>query len=213
VVAGLPFCAATLARTLGSERWLVRELDFNAEGNLGAWFQSTLLLTCAALIAGVALDAWRTNRALGRRWAILGLLFALLAGDEVAGLHEQLSGILRRRFEPTGLLYHAWVVPGMALVLATGAFVVPLLRSMGTRLRRLALAAAVLYVGGALGLEMLGGFLATRGLPWRSFANPAMVLEECLEFVGCVVFIHALAALLAARQARFGFLDDERPSR
>jgi hypothetical protein len=55
---------------------------------------------------------------------------------------------------------------------------------------------AALYIGGAIGMEMLGGYLAyTTGMKSVSYLI-VTTLEESLEMLGIVVFIHALISYI-----------------
>ena len=54
-------------------------------------------------------------------------------------------------------------------------------------------AAAIIYITGALGMEMLAGFFLSKEIAYFEIIIPMLVtVEEFLENVGVVVFIHAL---------------------
>jgi F0F1-type ATP synthase membrane subunit c/vacuolar-type H+-ATPase subunit K len=86
----------------------------------------------------------------------------------------------------------------MPLVLLFLAGYVRFLVHLPRRVRRLFLAAGGTYVGGALGMELIGGNYASWAtqLPYSSerYMTYAMIttVEELLEMVGIVVFLHAL---------------------
>ena len=62
--------------------------------------------------------------------------------------------------------------------------------------KKLFIAAAALYIGGAMGVEMLGGYVAsTTGQKNVSYVI-VITIEESLEMLGIVVFIHALISYI-----------------
>jgi hypothetical protein len=56
-------------------------------------------------------------------------------------------------------------------------------------------AAAALYIGGALGMEMVGGYIASTTGKNLSYVI-GLTIEESLEMLGIVVFIHALMSYI-----------------
>ncbi|MDP2703115.1 MAG: hypothetical protein Q8P98_13700, partial [Candidatus Rokubacteria bacterium] len=74
--------------------------------------------------------------------------------------------------------------------------------------RRGMLLAGSFYVGGALGLELVGAALASADLKDSVFYSMAVLTEETLEMSGVVVFVRVLVAHLARElpevRIRFG---------
>jgi hypothetical protein len=169
----------------------VRLLHLDGERNVPAQFSALLLLLNAGLFA-----VWGRLKVVRTRafWLLCAAVFALLACDELFELHERIGTALRGALHLTGLLYYAWVLPYAAATLLLTALAVPaLFRLPPATRRRLALAAAV-YLGGALGMEMLGGFvLSSLGAGRGSLLYLACVtLEESLEIAGLVLLTNAL---------------------
>jgi hypothetical protein len=151
---------------------------------------------------------WRLHRAegdrYGRHWAGLALVFLFLALDEAAAVHEQLIDPVRDALGTGGALLHAWIVPyGIALGLLLVGYV-PFLRSLPRRTFRLMLLSGAIYVGGAIGMEMVGGYAwdrhPVRGVPIIAI----MALEETLEMVGLAIFAYALLDYVARHFPAFG---------
>jgi hypothetical protein len=207
----LAWCVAALAAghlataavhyRLGYDRQLGLRplLNLNGEANLPAWFSAALLLAAAAVLAVI----WRTTPAgAGRRhWAVLAAVFVFLSADEAAEIHEMLNP-LREHFGNDGLLYWAWVVPyglaGLAFVAAYARF----LRRLPPRTARLFVASGMLYVGGALVLEMAGGMVMDRVGRGTLPVVVLYTLEELAEMSAIVLFIYALLDYLARRDGR-----------
>ena len=174
-------------------------LDLDGERGIGTFYQ-------VALLAGVSAMLWLLHRAAGQgrvfpfAWKFLSVIFAFLALDEFSVLHEKLMALMGRFIEPAGLFYFAWVIPYGVLVLVLGAWFLPKLMRVPESTRNRFIVAGACYVGGALGMEMLGG--------WRldaiggQAARPEFVyefitsVEEGLEMAGLVLMARALLYLL-----------------
>src|SRR5690606_12332588 len=91
----------------------------------------------------------------------------------------------------SGFFHFAWVIPGMALVALVGLAYLPFLLAQPGRTRLVFLVAGLLYVGGALGLELVGGKMLTLhgegSLAYRvaiSTAEPLELLTATLLTAG-----------------------------
>lgn len=179
---------------LDRTRGFLRQFDLNGEGNLGAWFESFLLLCSALTVVLIALDARERNNPMATRWGVFAAGLLVMAVDETAQVHNTVSGGLRHGFGTSGLLYHAWVLPALVVVAVAFVYLLPLVREVPLEFQgRLFLAAGV-YVGGAIGLEILGGPLRTLGkesLPYQMI----MTLEEVCELAGLLLLMATLFRL------------------
>jgi uncharacterized membrane protein YhaH (DUF805 family) len=181
---------------------LVALFNLNREGNVPTFFSVFLLFSAAQLLAVIAILERRVRSAAHATWLVLSAGFACMAIDEGWHFHERVGGALRAALglERVPLFHFAWVVPGLCAIAAVAIVSIPLLRSFPRDLRLRFLGAAALYLGGAVGMEMLGGPLAeSRGLDDALYAV-VTTLEETLEMVGAVAFLHALLLWLARRQ-------------
>lgn len=196
----------TMVKGVEGRQWLdhpIRHFDLNREGNTPTLYQALSLLLCAAALWGIgyAEAANPTNGAAGhdrrratpRAWRGLALIFLYLACDEHFKLHERTIDPLRAWLNiREGVLRYAWVIPGAAVValvaLAYARFWFRLPRDTRWRFAL----AAVLFVGGALGMELVAGRVHTdfgyNSLPYIAAAQ----VEEVLEMAGVIVFMHAL---------------------
>lgn len=189
---------------IGTGTWLkdLRPISLDSEHCLGAWYESSLMLAAAVLLFVIGTGERRRH---DRRhhWLALALVFVALSIDESVSLHEVLIEPLRGALGTGGFLYFAWVLPGSLVVLVCGLAFVPFLLSLPRPLAARIAAGGALFVGGALGMELVGGYLvATQG--WRSTGYiAAAIVEEGLELIGLTVFFNALVDhLLAGRQYR-----------
>ena len=178
------------------------KFNLDAEMNVPTWFASFLFLLAALLLVRVgATEEKRGRGGARRRWHSLALVFLLCSIDEVAAIHEMLVDPVRKAFHAGGLLYFSWVIPGIALVVFLAAVYGPLFLRLPAELRWNFVAAAVVFLAGTLGMEMLGGAYVQRHGPDHFVYALLANTEEFLEMLGQIIFIKALLALLEARGA------------
>lgn len=173
---------------------------FNLDGerNVPAVYSTLLLASCACLLALIA-HASRRKGAGYLYWLILALIFVFLAGDEFFELHERLIKPMRSTFKASGLLYFAWVIPYTVALGLLALIYFKFVISLPVRTRRLFLIAGLIYVAGALGMELLGGQYYEKARRFDAVYSLVFVtIEELLEMTGLVVFIHALLSYIDA---------------
>src|SRR5918911_4723792 len=107
-----------------------QEFSLDKEANVPSWFSSALLLTAAAMLAVVALDALARKARWGRHWAGLSVVYVVLSMDETSEIHERIGSWLRAHLHLHGPLHYAGVVPALALAAAVAVAYVPFLRAL-----------------------------------------------------------------------------------
>ena len=162
--------------------------DATFEQSVPTLFSTLLLMACAALLAAVAAGATAQRG----RWWLLCAVLAFLALDEAVGFHEASVPPLRRLFDATGFLYLTWVVPGAVFVVLLVVAVRPLARELSSRERRALAAAAVLFFGGAIGLELVEGRIIDEHGESAAGLIPVATTQELLEMLGAVLFLIVL---------------------
>jgi hypothetical protein len=170
----------------------------NFENNIPTFFAGFLLLCCAGLLLTVSGRPDHSPRDQAY-WRWLALIFLLLALDEQASLHELWMGWINH-FVPThGPFYFAWVVPYGLGVLAIGILYLRFVLRLPEPTKWLTIASGALYLGGALGAEMLGGwYLSRNGEELDFFYATLVACEETLEMSGLILFIYTLLDYLRA---------------
>ncbi len=173
-------------------------LLFNLDKELNLpTFLSTLLLAVAAWAAmRVGLLRRRSLRTDSALWLGLAAVLASLAFDELVQIHERFILPVRGLFDSSGIFYFAWVIPAIAVLIGLLPVGLKFIRRLDRGVRFLFVLAAVIYVGGALGMELVGGYLCTT----RGCTDPAYVAgtiaEESAEMAGMLVLVHALSIQL-----------------
>jgi len=166
------------------------------EANVPTWYSSIALLLASVILFTISTVSKKQQREFVKYWYGLSAIFFMMSMDEVALFHDRLVVPMREVFPQGGALYYAWVVPGMLFVMAVGLIYFRFLFKLPARTRNLFIVAAFVFVGGAIGIEMLSGIWANV----HGEANPIyaaiVTFEEGFEMVGIVVFIHALMEYL-----------------
>jgi hypothetical protein len=211
ILAGIAFLLVVVGRLV--ERYaagspilevLIPAVDLNGEANIPAWY-STLLWIIAAHYSfqlGILDSAGRK-----KQFILLSVLFLFLSLDEAASLHEKTEKIfiILNGSELSGLLSFEWVLFGIAFLIVSGLVFLPLLLSLGWLELTIISIAALTFLTGALGLEMvqaaaLDGTLSVPG--WIS--RRLSLAEEFLEMLGVVILIDGLLVLLQSTSRNTG---------
>lgn len=178
---------------------LIDTFNLNFENNVPTFFTTFMLVACAALLGVIAQHSAAAGAG-ATYWKWLAILFLFLAVDEDASLHELLIEPMRERLPVAGPLYFAWVVPYGLAVLVVGLVYLKFVRSLPVRTRRLFVAAGSVYLAGALGFELAGGWYLSRDDASEGLGYSLLVAaEESLEMSGIVLFIYALLDHLRQR--------------
>ena len=194
---------------LGHGRLLgfVPEFDVDGENNIPTYVATVLLLGASGLLALIAAHVRAAGGAFQRHWWGLAVLFAYLSVDEMASLHERLAD-LPFLPETTGLLHYQWVILGIPLVALFAFTYLRFFWHLPRRWKGLFVGAAVLYVGGAIGVEMLAGRYASLYGELHMGHALLVTAEEACELLGVALFVYALLDYLGAHggalRVRFG---------
>jgi len=174
---------------------LVPLFDFNSESNLPTLFSSILML----LISLTLFFVGRSHKKQGESyipWFGLCFIFMFLAVDETASLHERLTQPIKDSLGTTGVLYYAWVIPygvaTIALLVAYSRF----LLALPSRYLSLFLTSGALFVSGAVGLELLGGWYDEQHGTYNLTYSILYTVEELFEFTGLSLFLYSLLSYI-----------------
>jgi len=175
----------------------VRLFDLNYENNIPTWYSSSALMLCSLLLATIAVAKKRDSAHYVFHWTALSIIFLFLSLDEAASVHEITIDPLKAALNAGPVLLHTWVVLGAAVVLIIVVAYWRFLSDLPSPTRRLFLTAGIIYVGGALGIELLGGwYAALYGYHNMTYAM-IVTIEEFFEMQGIVVFIYALMSYMS----------------
>jgi hypothetical protein len=186
---------------------LVHLFYIDREMNIPTYFSVLLLLFAALLLAVITLLNGKQRTPHVSKWAILSFGFLLMAYDEAFQVHEKLVSPIKTFLGDgnLGIFYYAWVIPGIALVFILALFFLRFLLHLPATTRLRFMLAATLYIGGAIGFELIEGYYAEL-YGERNFTYSMIVtIEESLEMAGLIVFIWALLKYFADNHKEVGF--------
>lgn len=181
--------------TIPGTEAIVQLFDLLAENSVPTWFSIVALFSCSLFLAAIAYEKKKERARYATHWMLLSLIFLALSLDEGAGFHEVISPPLKATLGTSGLFYYAWVIPAGIFVLAFASAYLGFLLKLPHKTKYLFIVAAVLYVGGALGVEMLAGRYHT--LHGKDFTYKVIKnIEELMEMMGVVFFLYSLMSYM-----------------
>lgn len=178
----------------------VRLLSLDRENNVPTLFSTALLATSSVLYFIIAAIKRSSDDYYALHWKVLGFGFLAMAIDESFSVHEKLSRPLREMVAPhggAGILYFAWVIPGILVVSVVGVTFLRFFLAIPTKLLKgKFMAAATLYLAGAIGFELVGGYVAETYTTNNLIYVLIVSAEEALEMSGLVLLIWALTSYI-----------------
>jgi len=172
---------------------LANLFDVDNEENLPTLYSVLMFLVAALLCGFIARAHSRADGRNVRYWSALSVVLALFAIDEFVRLHEQAGTPVREGLGITGgPFYFAWIIPAAAVVAIFGITMLRFLRQLPLPTRHLLLTAAVCFLGGAIGLEMVGGAYRASHVGKNMAYALITTVEESLEMLGTAILLYAL---------------------
>ena len=178
----------------------VRLFRADGESNIPTWYSSSLLFVCATALALIGNMKLQRHDRYALHWVLLGVGFIYLSIDEAALLHEMLNKPAEAVISPAGLLAFPWVIPGAIGVTLTAFIYTRFLFDLPPLTQRRFLLAGMLFVGGCLGMDMLGAWCFDRYGSQSSLYRLAQVIEEGMELLGASFFLYALLRYLSGEE-------------
>ena len=169
------------------------QLNLDAEANLSTYFSCAILAFAGGLLL---LTAHRVRNMCGpmpRHWLVLSWLFFAMSLDEFTSIHERFGEFLKLHYHAPGhgALHFTWVVFGLPFAAIVGCLYLPFLLAQRRRLRNGMFFAGIVYLSGALGMELIDGWYLDRHSENTIYYLLTMV-EEVLEMAGVILLIRVL---------------------
>ncbi len=177
--------------------------DVDRECNIPAWFSAGLWLVLGLTVFLVMLHTRRYR--IG--WSIFALVAFVASIDEYARLHERLERFGKKMaafLQVDGFLHWGWVIPGMIIVIAVAAVLIPLVIRLPHSVRNGILLAGFLFVLGAVGFETIGGLSRKHDMPILYIVTQH--IEEWLEMVGVTLAVSSVLGMIEFSHAEEGFV-------
>ncbi len=189
-----------------------RYIDFfylSKENNLPTLFSVLLLLSVSGLCFLIFKITAQEKGHKGMRvyWLALSLMFIFLGLDEGLQIHDRISHVkpVEAISKESSFFYYGWAVPYAIGVLITGFLFLRFLFSLPLKVRRRFIIAGVIYVTGALGFEFIESWAHVQYGKDGILERTLCTVEETLEMVGAILFIHALLDYIGSSKAWFSF--------
>jgi len=182
--------------------YLLSIFDTNIEQSFATWFSTMLLAVlgvCLLWVSSVAQE-------LKRSWQILGILVLAISCDEVAGVHERV-GTLYRHLKAIGIqlydiFYFGWTLPVLVVLPVAVVLFCRFVSALPSQHRWRLSVPAIVYLSGAVGLELWESRLAAAGGETSALFHWITLVEEVLEMTGVVLGIRAVLLLLEELNAQ-----------
>ena len=176
-----------------NKNWLL-PFNMDREFNIPTLFSSTIMLACAYILNEIKKVSEKLP---SKDWRLLSKIFIFLAIDEFFQIHEIfiIPG-LRPYLSPA--LGSTWVIPYTALVIYLGWRFNKFLRSLKKQTRQKFLQSAIVFLTGAIGMEVVGSYLVRSGIIrlHSLWYGSITGIEELLEILGLIMFLTTLANYL-----------------
>ena len=182
----------------GNHKYWLDSLNMDRELNIPTLFSTLLLFSISMLMKKLYTTSGRESP---RDWLLLSKIFFFLGLDEAIQIHEIfiIPGF-RQYLHP--MFGSTWVIPygflAICLAYRYRFFLKQLPRDTSARL----IGAGLIYILGAIGMEIIGSHLIQSGIiKWQGFSYGMITgAEETLELLGLIIAIHALIIELIQRE-------------
>jgi hypothetical protein len=174
------------------------EFYLDEEGNFPSLYSALALAIASLLLFTIGKLEENTQIRYHRSWKILSGIFLYLSLDELLSLHEYLNAL--RRLGLNGIFFYAWVIPAGLIIAALCPIFYGFLMDLNPKVRNRIFLSGSIFITGAIGFEMLGSGIDERLGEPAIFTNLSyqvfMTIEETLEMLGILMFIHTLLSYL-----------------
>ena len=154
-----------------------------------------LLWLCSLLTVCIAWTQKDAERRKALQWFGLAVAFFAMGVDESIAIHERFTEPLHNALGIGGLFRFAWVIPYSFFALLFMAVYFRFFLALPGDIRKLVVYGVILYIGGSIVLEMIGG-ACMQSYGKKSLYYLLALLEEFCEMSGCIVFIYAFASYI-----------------
>ena len=177
------------------QEWMVI-FNMDREMNFPTLYTVILLIICATFLKQIAILEKNHQIFLIKYWKTLSFIFIFLAFDEALQIHEILiiPGLGKKL---PGIFHFVWVITYGIAVAILGLYLAKFTFNLPKKIQRLFLLSASLYIGGALGMEMLEGLWVRRAGGMQNLVYSLLAsTEEMMEIIGLIIFSYSLIIYL-----------------
>ena len=167
------------------------------ENNVPTWYSSTLLALIGGVVLFIGFLKFQERDPYYRQWIALAFIPLLVSLDDAAQLHEATDEPLADLNDWSGLLFYAWVLVVIPIVVLVTIPFIPFLRRLPRRtLAILLTGAGVVFTAGVL-LEMPEGLVVEKYGEGGILDFVVSTSQEVLEMAGAIIALYAMMDYLA----------------
>ncbi len=185
----------------------VELIDFDYEANLPSFYSSSALLFTSLLLWIIGWYKFKQKALFKYHWLGLAFVFTFLGVDEGIALHEDIGDIFENKewVDAQGFLFFAWVVPYGVLLLFFALSYLRFVLALPGKIKVLFICAGVMFVGGAMGLEIFSAREADLHGTDTVLYSALYTMEEILEMTSIALFCYALLLYIQQFSAKVVF--------
>ena len=179
--------------------------DMDYEANLPTLFTALLFFVNSLILLCIAL--LHKSETVGKKlpWFILSFVFLFLCLDESTKIHEYAGDYMENFVTAEGYLYFPWFIPYMTALAVLCLLFLPFFLSLPVQTKKLYILSLAVFLTGAVFLDILGAEEADNVGTFSIRYSVLYTIEEILEMLGLIVFLHANLAELVNRNAVIEF--------
>ena len=179
--------------TIGHDRYIVDMFDLDSEFNFPTYYPAMSLFFCSIILLLIGVVKKNVKDKFYLHWIILSIIFMILSLDENCRLHEQSIRPLRNFFNSSGIFHFAWIIPAILLLFILFFSYLKFLKNLPTKTRILFLFSGSIFITGAIGGELVGGYYLSLFHQVDNFVYKLIAnFEEIFEMIGILSFVYAL---------------------
>lgn len=163
--------------------------NFDREANVPSLFSVLLLLFSG--FAFLLNRSFENNEKLFKGWTIISALFFYLSIDEGSQIHESIMDVIKIFYTGSGVFYFVWVIPAIIAVIILFFLLYKFFSLLPKTFKKQILTGISIYLAGAIGMEMVGGFFVSNFGDGSIIYPLIIVVEESLEIIGSIVIFMA----------------------
>ena len=176
---------------------LIPLFNLNEEKNIPTFYSTITLFISSCLCYFIALACKKQKDKEIYYWIFLAVILLFISIDEFICFHEYINKQLHNSLNTSGLLYFAWVIPYGILVIIICLIYYRFFKNLTAKIKRLFITALVLFVMGAIGIEMIwGAFIEIQIANKATLFAFLTTLEESMEMFGVLILIYALISYI-----------------
>lgn len=166
----------------------MRFLNLDSDQSLISFYSGALILIASITTLGVGLCHRRTRSAQAPYWLMLAAVLLYMSMDETISFHEAVGDVLWRRGVVPDFLYFAnWLVFGIPVAIVVGLLFLRFLRMIERPLAARFILAGAIFLGGAIGMEVIANLLYMEQAPTALYLLETVV-EEGSELIGMTLY-------------------------